>query len=247
MVVNRLKLNDDKTEVINFSTRFKPSPATIADVTFGDLSIQPSTSVRNLGVQFDENLTMVQHVNKVVRAASYQIHSIGRIRRHLDRSATQRLVHALVTSRLDYSNSVLVGLPAKTLSKLQRVQNCAARLISLTKRTDHITPILRELHWLPIPQRSVFKVLTLVFKCLHNQAPVYLTELTVRLNHHRALRSSHTNLLVPRFKTSTYGARSFSVIGPKLWNDLPNDIKCASSLASFKSKLKTHLFTQVFN
>ena len=135
--------------------------------------ISISGEARNLGVIFDKHLIMSGHVNNLCRTASLAIRNIGRIRKYLDQPSTERLVHAFVSSKLDYCNSVLYGLPAKQLSKLQRLQNSAARLVTKAKRRDHVTPVLRQLHWLPINQRIVFKILLITFKITN--APSQLT------------------------------------------------------------------------
>jgi hypothetical protein len=92
------------------------------------------------------------------KKAILNIKSIGRIRKYLSKEDLKRLVNALVISRLDYANSILYGLPKYELDKLQRVQNAAARLITGKKKSDHITPVLKELHWLPIKYRIHFKM-----------------------------------------------------------------------------------------
>ena len=247
MLVNRLKLNDDKTEVINFSSCFRPSPCTPINFQFGDSTVLPTSSVRNLGVYMDSELRMVGHINSVVKSVFYQIHIIGKIRRNLDQQSTKKLVHALVTSRLDYCNSLLVGLPATLTGKLQRAQNCAARLVTLTPRRDHISPVLYKLHWLPIKYRCEFKVLALVFKCIQNQAPEYLCDLIKISTNIKSPRLSHLSLQTKRTKTTTYGSRAFCVIGPQLWNALPLDLRESKSLAVFKISLKSHMFKLAFN
>jgi hypothetical protein len=236
MAANRLKLNDGKTDVINFSSQFRPQSVIMPRVKFGELIVDPSNSVKNLGVILDENLAMTEHINAVVKSAYFYIYSIGKIRRHLDKASTQRLVHSLVTSRLDYANSSIINVPLCERRKLQRVQNCAARLVSLIRRRDHVTPVVREYH-----------VLMFVFGCLTGTAPVYLTDLIRPVSHYRSLRSNNCNLHVPRTKTRTYGDRAFSVIGPRLWNSLPSEFKNISSQTVFKSKFKTYLFTKAFN
>ncbi len=99
------------------------------------------------------------------------------MQRYLDQQSAKQIVHALVISRLDCCNSLLCGLPADLLNRLQRVQNACARTIMMCRKYDHITPVLKELHWLPIAQRIQFKVLMLTYKCLHGLAPQYLAEL----------------------------------------------------------------------
>ena len=161
---------------------------------------------------------------------------------------TETLVHAFVASKLDNCNSLLAELPQYLLDKVQRVQNAAARLISCTCKYDRITPGLKELHWHPVKQRIIFKILLLTYKALKALAPRYISDFLVQYKPLRALRSSDKKLLqVPHFKHRTYGGRSFSCIAPYLWNQLTNAIRQVYSLATFQSNLKTHLFDQVFN
>jgi hypothetical protein len=244
---NKLMLNDSKTEILHVKSRYAKSVPDDVSLTIGNSTIAPSPEVRNLGVVFDENLRMVNHVNAICRRASYAIHRIGKLRRYLDTDNTEKLVHAFVSSRLDNCNSVLAGLSDEQLSKLQRVQNMAARVVTLTRKSDHITPVMYQLHWLPIRERIVYKVLLLTFKILIGEAPAYLSELISRYNPSRTLRSASRNLLCEiRCKTVTYG-RSFSVISPKLWNSLPDDVRNSSTAAQFKSRLKTHLFQSAYD
>ena len=155
---------------------------------------------------------------------------------------TNKLVCCFVTSRLDYCNSLLAGLPNSRLSRLQQIQNNAARLVK------HITPILKELHWLPIPSRINYKTLTTVFQCRNDTSfPRYLTDSITSYVSARYLRSRSKHLLVkPRYSLKTYGQRSFFYQAPELWNSLPEDLKNANSSESFKKLLKTHLFKEVF-
>ena len=133
------------------------------------------------------------------------------------------------------------------MNKLQLVQNSAAKIILGGKKYDHVTDHLVKLHWLPISQRGTFKSLLLVFKALNGQGPIYLTEMLVPCSScEHNLRSSYDNLLVvPATESVSYGYRAFSVLGPTLWNNLPKKIRC-SSVPSFKTALKTHLFKQSF-
>ena len=134
------------------------------------------------------------------------------------------------------------------MNKLQLVQNSVAKIILGGKKHDHVTDHLIKLHWLPISQRRIFKILLLVFKALNGQGPIYLAEMLLPCsNCEHDLRSSYDNLLVvPATDSVTYGDRAFSVLGPSLWNNLPKKIRCSSSVPSFKSALKTHLFKQSF-
>ena len=176
-----------------------------------------------------------------------QLRSIARIRRSITTAACRTIVHALVMSRLDYCNAILYGLPEAQLQNLQLVQNSAARLVTGTRRREHITPVLFALHWLSIRQRIQFKLLLLVYRCTHQLAPDYLTDLVVPYVPARSLRSADLNLLtVMRYNLERYGRRSFSVAGPSLWNALPSAIRNSVSLPAFRSILKTHLFREAF-
>jgi hypothetical protein len=167
MATHFLKLNDDKTEVLVISKDSKVSKnvsSMLTPVRIGESMVEPKEKVRNLGVVFDSVCNLEKHVNSICKGAYHQIRNIGMIRKYLDLDATKTLVHAYVTSRLDYCNSLLYGISKELIDKLQRVQNTAARLITRTKKFDHITPILKELHWLPIEERIKYKVLLLAHK-----------------------------------------------------------------------------------
>ena len=239
---NKLKLNTDKTEVITFTSKFRPQHKLSLEIS-GTTTLS-TDHVKNLGIILNSNMTMEQHINHICKSAYFQLKKIGSIRRYLTVSASKSLVHALVTSRMDYCNSVLYGLPNTLLSKLQRIQNTAARLITRTARHDHITPVLRELHWLPIHSRIDYKILMYTYKALHGDAPSYLTDMIGIKPHSRQLRSNNSiQLCVPNYKTKTYGARTFSTAAALLWNNLPSHLKECATTDAFKRNLKTHLFT----
>ena len=187
---------------------------------------------------------MGPHVKRVSKSAFYHLRLISRIRRFLNFSATKTLVHALVLSRIDYCNSLLAGLPEKTIAPLQRVQNAAARLTLRQGRSTSSSLLLKELGWLPVKQRITFKTVTLAFRCRLSPplAPKYLSSLLSSHAPSRSLRSSNiSSLSVPRVRLSTYGERSFSFLAPTLLNSLPPAISGLSNVTAFKSKLKSHL------
>ena len=210
-----------------------------------------SSSVRNLGTWFDPHLNMDVNITKTCSSAFYYLYNVRHIRKYLSRSNTESLVHAFVTSGLDYCNSLLYGLPKYQLSKLQRVMNASARLVYCAPKSCHITPLLRELHWLPICYRIEYKILLLTFKVLHGMAPDYLHRLVDVLPPSRYnLRRNHDHgvLLISPIRTKkTLGDRSFSCAAPRLWNLLPSTIRSVPSLSIFKSRLKTFLFTKAFD
>ena len=128
--------------------------------------------MRNLGSWFDHNLEMSSHLSKQCASAFYHLHNISRIRKFLNTDTTKALVHTL-----HYCNSLLYSLPASHLNKVQRVLNAAARLVFRAPHYCRITPLLYELHWLPVRQLISFKILQFVFKAIHGFAPTYLREI----------------------------------------------------------------------
>jgi hypothetical protein len=243
---NYLKLNDDKTELMIITA---PSLAMHRNLSVNicDTLITASRSVRNLGVMLDSDMSMKDAVTTMCQKAFFQIHLIYQIRDFITEDAARTLVQTNVTSVLDYCNCLLAGLPGTTIERLQRVQNSAARVIKRASSRTHITPILKELHWLPILHRIKYKVNLLTFKCIHGTAPEYLQELCVRYTPNRSLRSAdHELLVVPRYKRNSLGGRSFSAQAATLWNNLPLSLRKEQSLAVFRSKLKTHYFTLAF-
>ena len=192
-------------------------------------------------------MNMQLQINKTCQSAWFALRKIALIRQYLSQETCEKLVHAFISSKLDFMNCLLYGLPSIHLNKLQRVQNAAARLITGTKMRDHITPVLIKLHWLPIKQRIAYKILLFTYKALNGMAPQYLCDLIHPVSHTRTLRSSSRQLLqVPRTNSVAHGDRCFSVAGPVLWNKLPDHIHSADSLDIFKRSIKTHLFREAF-
>ncbi len=162
----------------------------------------------------------------------------------LNVSASEKLVHAFMTSRLYYNNALLGGCPASSINKLQIVQKAVARVLTRSRKYDHITQILQSLHWLPIKFRISYRILLLAYKALNDLDPVYLTNLLSCYNPTRSLMSQNSGLLVvPRIAKSTKGGRTFSYLAPKLWNSLLDNFRVAHTLSLFKSRLKTDLFS----
>ena len=146
----------------------------------------------------------------------------------------------LVSSKLDYCNSLYFGLPSSSLSCLQSVQNSLARVVfPSVKRTDHITPSLKKLHWLPIRLRITFKMGVFTFKTLTHKEPTCLYQLLLPYNPTRQLRSSDQHLLtVPNIKSSL-GRISFFFSALSIWNSLPLPLRSCDSVSSFRKLLKT--------
>jgi hypothetical protein len=216
----------------------------------GGVTIQPSVSVKSLGVYLDQNLSYDHQLKSVGKTCYYQLRQIRLVCRRLDSDLIKSVLQAFISSRLDYCNSLYTGLPAYRLSYLQRIQNSAARVYSRTRKRDHITPILQDLHWLPVVARVRFKIGVFAYKAHCGQLPLYLRNLCRDVSdiHSHQLRSvSHHNLCVVRTATTHYGDRTFQVAAADIWNELPVSIRSAVSVASFCSNLKTFLFLSAYD
>ena len=207
--------------------------------------MNPADSTRNLGVFFDSGLNFRQHISQVSSSCFYHIRDLKRIRKSLPLALAKQIAVALVTSKLDYCNSLLHEIPAKDLHKLQCVQNCLVRVVKKAPCFSRSIPLLKSLHLLPIKFRIQFKICTFVFRCLNDGQPSYLSSLLFS-DSVKHLRSNNTNKLkVPGIRTR-FGARAFSISGPTLWNLLPANLRVAKNISSFRKLLKTHFFDLAF-
>ncbi len=167
-----------------------------------------SSTVTNLGVVLDSNLSFENHISNVTKQHSSILETFPSYGTCCVSDA-EKLVHAFMTSRLDYCNALLGGCPASSINKLQIVQNAAARALTRSRKYDHITPIVQSLHWLPIKFRISYKILLLAYKAINDLAPAYLTNILSRYNPTRSLRLQNSGLLVvPRIAKSTKGGRT---------------------------------------
>ena len=249
MAANSLKLNDEKSELLLLGTQRNLSKLTRDSIKIGDSVICKSNTVRNIGAMFDPQLNMKCQVTLTSKSAWHRLYQIGKIRQYLTQDQTKSAIHAYVTSKIDQNNSLLIGTPDILTNKLQKVQNAAAKIIYKSKKFDHCTNLLKELHWLPISHRITFKILLICFKTLNNEGPAYLRNLLHISKPARTLRSSSDSLLlvIPKSKLKTCGDRCFSIIAPRLWNGLPLSIRQSTSTEAFKRLLKTFLFTSAYH
>ena len=250
MDANKLQMNSAKTELIMFGNKVQLNKCVTSHITVDDALVERSSVIKYLGVVLDDNLSLRKHIVAKCKTASFNLHNIRSIRTSLTVEACKQVVHGLVLSHLDYCNALYMGLPKLDIQRMQRIQNASAKLILNLHKMDSSTEALKTLHWLPIYYRIIFKVLTLVHKCLHGLAPSYLMNLlSLSSTSSYSLRSSkRTNILhVPRTYAKSFADRSFSVFAPKHWNTLPDNIRQITSLTQFRKELKTYLFHQAFD
>jgi hypothetical protein len=247
---NRLKLNEDKTEVLLCGPPCRRESVPVDSLSVAGTTIPFSDVVKTLGVYFDADLNFQNQISSIVKTCFYYIRSLSKIRPYITKKAANAMAVSLVQSKLDYCNSLLAGLPHKQINRLQVVQNAAARVVTQTKKRDHISPILADLHWLPVTSRIDHKFLSLTYQAVQMDTPLYLSELVHRHEPVRSLRSSSKGLLdVPghrECKTKRYGQRAFKFAAPNCWNALPQTIRDSKSPQAFRSSLKTHLFRNCY-
>ena len=244
---NFLCLNSEKTNILLVGSRAITSKCSLTSVKIGSASIISSQTIRVLGVVLDSCLKMDAQVNAVCKSSWFHLRTLSRLRLSLDQKTSALLAHAFVTSRLDMCNSLLPSISKKLLSKLQRLLHAAARIVCKVRKYHDIKSSLMSLHWLSIPERIEFKICALVYKCLHGAAPSYLSSVLSIYSPPRQLRSSTlgTLLSIP-FVHSKMASGAFGVIAPRMWNALPISVRMAESLDSFKTHLKTHLYTRSY-
>ena len=239
---NRLALNVSKTEVLLTGPTQSLNLLAEWPVSMGPCPT-PSSQVRNLGVIFDNKLSWIPQVRNCTKNALYYLRMLRRVKHLLSQTHRNTLVQALVISRLDFCNVVYLGLPIKWLSKLQLVQNQAARLITGTSRWDHISPVLRLLHWLPCARRIEFKALCVMFRAFKQHGPLFINNMAIHYHPPRALRSADQDFaVIPLVRLISFGGRSFRARAASLWNLLPLPLRKSTVLITFRKALKTFLF-----
>lgn len=246
---NKLKMNASKTEFIKFGSQPQLNKCETNSIKVVGDNIEAENCVRYLGAFLDETLNFKEHVKRKCRTAILNYMRIKSIRQYLTKEATEILVLSLVMSHLDYCNVILYGIAQCDIQKMQRIQNMCAKLVLSRSRYDSSKQALYDLHWLPVKARITFKILTFMYSCSVGNAPGYLTELLEEQRPKRNLRSTQTSegcYKIPFNKRKTFADRSFSTVGPKLWNELPSNIRNSVSSDSFKKNLKTHYFRDYY-
>ena len=248
---NGLHLNPSKSEAITFfNPRSKPLQTlaeSIGSISVAGSPIKLQTSIKNLGVYLDSRLSFDKQISEICKASYFHIRALRHIRSSLTTEAAKTIASAIVGSRLDYCNSLLAGTSVSNLTRLQLVQNTLARVVAQKSRFDHITPVLSELHWLPVCHRINFKIATITHRVLQFQQPSYLDALIPRYAPVRSLRSSSSlSICVPLRKTSMVTSRSFSSVASKIWNTLPGHLSSIPTLPTFRRGLKHQYFLRAY-
>ena len=252
--INGLALNPDKSDSIHFATaqraRFTDP---VVHVNVAGTTVPTSDSITTLGVQLDNRLSLNQHVKSLCRSCNFHIRSLRHIRSSLTDDMAKSIATALVSSRIDYCNSLLYGTSGANIDRIQRVQNSLARVVSNcyhNRSSDQpvsSAKLLNNLHWLPVKHRIDFKIATLTYKLLSSNQPTYLSELISTYTPARDLRSGQQFKLNKPFVSTNFGARAFSVAAPTIWDSLPASVKLSPSISSFKRHLKTYYCSKLWS
>ena len=214
--------------------------------------INPVSKVKNLGVIFDTHLNFDKHISSIVSKCHFHLRNLYVIRKFLDHQSLLTLVNSFILTHIDYCNVLLHGIPKKYLKKLQSVMNRAARLVFFLQPRDNAIPYLIQLHWLPILARIEFKICLITYKVLTTNKPEYLANLLkpAYSNSELSLRSSadpHRLFEPLNIQHKSFNDWSFAFSAPRLYNKLPIEIKSTNSVMTFKSHLKTYLFTKSYD
>ena len=246
---NGLALNPNKSEAIHFSTAQRARfTEPVAAVSVAGTTVGTSDSIKTLGILLDNRLSFTPHIQSLTKSCNFHIRALRHIRSSLTDDMAKSIGTSLVTSRLDYCNSLLYGCSKSNIDKVQRLQNSLARVVTNSRTfNSSSSQLLHDLHWLPIKHRIDFKIALLTFKLLGRQQPSYLSNTITLYNPPRALRSSNQCKLDSPFVSTAFGARAFSVASPSVWNAIPLNIRLSPSQSSFKQHLKTFYFAQAFS
>ena len=232
-----LQLNPSKTEIMVVGPQRVLNKISLHGIQLqDDVCIRFKSSTKSLGILLDETLSFKNHVIKLKQDCFRLIRNISKMRFIFTRDQLKTIVNSLIVCKLDYCNGLFTGIDEKWVKELQRIQNAAGKVVYGLYKYDRVGDTLQNLHWLPVQERIDYKVLLIVFKCLNGIGPEYLTDMLTykSYGHNIRLAESHMN--------TAMGERAFQNYAPKKWNSMPLSITECTTLASFKSCLKTHMF-----
>ncbi len=240
MLLNKLKINEEKTIFMVLGTNYWTEKLNIKSINVGNTKVNASNSTKNLGIIFDKEMTLQEHVSYICKRGFYHVKDLFTLRKFLNQKETNTAAHAFVTSILDYGNSLFYGISGYLIDKMQVLQNAAVRAVVKKRKFDKISKDRMKLNWLPVEARIKFKYLLMTWKCVHGKAPCYLQDL---LKANTSIRTQyHNTFLVPKINNETQGRIAFAKAAPSLWNALPEHIRKIDKIETFKKMVKTHLF-----
>ncbi|CAB4026746.1 Hypothetical predicted protein [Paramuricea clavata] len=244
---NHLLINPEKTKFLLIGTPqlLKELPSSMT-LSFLGKDIIPVFSAKDLGVTLDSHLSYNEHKN-LVSSCTAKLCQINRVKDSFDKETLKLIISSLVISKLFYCSSTWSNTSSTNISKLQAVQNLACRIITNTRKFDHITPALRQISWLPVKEQLILRDSIMTYKCMNSLVPQYLSEkFSKRSSIHSRLTRNQDTLQIPFNRTAT-GQRSFHYRAVNLWNGLDENIKEARSLRHFKKLMKNNLLDHYFN
>lgn len=241
---NGLLLNDNKTQCIFIGSRplVKKIPSNTT-INFDNTSITPCKHVKNLGVHIDSHMTFDIHVNETHKKVMGILLFLNRVKDKFEAATLKTVVESLALSIVNYCLPVYGTTNNTLMKRVQKLQNFAAKIcVGGARRRDHATPFITQMNWLKIERKVVFDVAVAVYKIQNNMYPEWFLQLPTitEVTHSMYTTRQHNNLHVPYTNTDC-GARSLLVLGPRIWNTLPQHITNANSLYVFRKRLKEHL------
>ena len=242
MVDYCLQLNPGKTQILLIGPKNILNGIKIRGILLHNQTcLRFISSTKDLGVIIDQHLSFGPHITNLKKDTFRLIRNVVKRRFLFSVPQIKLIVNSIIICKLDYCNSLYYGINESLIKQLQLIQNAAAKAVIGLYKHDHLGNTLKELHWLPVRFRIIYKIILLVFKCLNGLGPDYLCDMLHFAN------SDHFIYLVEPKTASAFGDKSFEKVGPKLWNELPIEIKTLSSIELFKSALKTLLFKKAFD
>ena len=238
MHIRKLKINPQKTEIALFHPKHIKERILINGTFIGNQCVRFTDVVKNVGVLLDNEVTRNRQVNSVVSHSYKLLKDIGSVRNLLSKEQTATLVHSVITARIDYCNSLYINLDTANIQKLEKLQNSAARLVERRNKRESARPILYPLHWLNIKTRIAFKVMLLTYKYVVGKSSSSF-DVSFKSHNCRPIDFLKLNLL---YANTQYGKRTFKYCAPRLRNELPLELRTASTIDKFKKDLKTFLF-----
>ena len=197
---NHLLINPDKTKLLFLGTRQMVSRLPeVPRVVFLGKTLEPTDSAKDLGVFLDPHLTYDYHISCVVSSCFARLCQINRVKRSFDKETLELLViTSLVFSKMLYCSSVWSNTTLQNINRLQFIQNFASKVVTNSRKFDHVTPLLRELNWLPVKKQLFYRDSVLIFKCQNDLAPQYLmSKFTKRSNIHTRNTRTRNFLQIP--------------------------------------------------